>query len=263
MPYNSLYTCFSGKQSRIEEEVYNMKKKSTSIYAYIGILLLSSSLIFCGNIDLKYEKKLKEMIQYQIIRRGVKDKKVIEAMRKVPRHLFVTARYKNRAYDDNPLPIGYGQTISQPYIVARMTELLKLKKDYNVLEIGTGSGYQAAILAKIVKKVTSVEIVKPLYERTKKLCEKLDLKNLSIEFGDGYYGFKKNAPYDAIIVTCASEFVPPPLIKQLKVGGIMCIPVGPPFQVQKLVLIEKKSKDNIITKIVDYVIFVPLIRHKK
>jgi len=240
-----------------------MKKKSTSIYAYICILFLSSSLVFCDNIDLKYEKKLKEMIQYQIISRGVKDKKVIEAMQKVPRHLFVTDKYKNRAYDDNPLPIGYGQTISQPYIVARMTELLKLKKDYNVLEIGTGSGYQAAILAKIVKKVTSVEIVKPLYERTKKLCKKLDFKNLFIEFGDGYYGFKKNAPYDAIIVTCASEFVPPPLIKQLKIGGIMCIPVGPPYQIQKLVLVEKKSKDNIITKIVDYVIFVPLIRHKK
>jgi protein-L-isoaspartate(D-aspartate) O-methyltransferase len=240
-----------------------MKKKSTSIYVYIGILLLSSSLIFGDNIDLKYEKKLKKMIRYQILRRGIKDKKVIEAMQKVPRHLFVTARYKNRAYDDNPLPIGYGQTISQPYIVARMTELLKLKKDYNVLEIGTGSGYQAAILAKIVKKVTTVEIVKPLYERTKKLFGKLGYKNLFIEFGDGYYGFKKNAPYDAIIVTCASEFVPPPLIKQLKVGGIMCIPVGPPYQVQKLVLVEKKSKDNIITRVVDYVIFVPLIRHKK
>ena len=235
-----------------------MNIKSHSFYYYVYILLLIFSTIYCDNINSKYEKKMNRMIKYQIIKRGIKDKKVIEAMKNVPRHLFVTDGYKDQAYDDNPLPIGYGQTISQPYIVALMTELLKLKKDHNVLEIGTGSGYQAAILTKIVKEVTTVEIVKPLYERTKKLFEKLNFENLTIESGDGYYGFEENAPYDAIIVTCASEFIPPPLIKQLKIGGIMCIPVGPPYKVQKLVLVEKKSEDDIRTEIIDYVVFVPL-----
>lgn len=202
----------------------------------------------------------KRMVDYQIAGRDIDDTATLLAMETVPRHEFVPVKLRKNAYEDRPLPIGYGQTISQPYIVALMTQLLSLGKDDRVLEVGTGSGYQAAVLAGIAKEVFSVEIVRPLFERSKKVFEKLGITNIQTAHLDGYFGWEDHAPYDAIIVTCASDFVPPPLIKQLKVGGRMCIPVGPPFKVQHLVLVEKKTQTRIETRFITSVRFVPLVR---
>jgi protein-L-isoaspartate(D-aspartate) O-methyltransferase len=208
----------------------------------------------------EYSIARKQMVQYQIRLRGINDNKVLTAMETVLRHEFVPPNVKARAYEDRPLPIGYGQTISQPYIVALMTELLKVDKDARVLEVGTGSGYQAAVLARIVKEVYSVEIVRPLHDRSKQVLKKLKYQNIFTIHKDGYFGWEEYAPYDAIIVTCASNFIPPPLIKQLKPGGRMCIPVGPPFKVQHLVLVEKGEDEKISTTIIASVRFVPLCR---
>lgn len=202
----------------------------------------------------------KDMVLHQIKLRGIKDKTVLTAMEIVPRHEFVPRENKAAAYQDRPLSIGFGQTISQPYIVALMTELLKLDKNARVLEVGTGSGYQAAILAQIVKEVYSVEIVLPLHQRSRQVLKTLGYHNIFTTHADGYHGWSRYKPYDAIIVTCASEFIPPPLIKQLKPGGRMCIPVGPPFKVQHLVLIEKGQDRKLITTIIGSVRFVPLVR---
>ena len=202
----------------------------------------------------------KQMVQHQIKVREINDNKILTAMETVLRHEFVPSNVKDRAYEDRPLPIGYGQTISQPYIVALMTMLLKVDKDARVLEVGTGSGYQAAVLAEIVKEVYSVEIVRPLYDRSRQVLKKLKYQNIFTVHKDGYFGWEEHAPYDAIVVTCASDFIPPPLIKQLKVGGRMCIPVGPPFKIQHLVLVEKGEDNNISTTIIASVRFVPLVR---
>ncbi len=207
-----------------------------------------------------YTPLCKDMVFQQIKLRGIKDKTVLAAMETVPRHAFVPREKKGAAYQDRPLAIGFGQTISQPYIVALMTELLKLDKNARVLEVGTGSGYQAAILAQIAKEVYSVEIVLPLHQRSSKVLKKLGYHNISTTHADGYHGWPRYGPYDAIIVTCASEFIPPPLIEQLKPGGRMCIPVGPPFKVQHLVLIEKGQDGKLITTIIASVRFVPLVR---
>lgn len=202
----------------------------------------------------------KNMVQYQIRDRGVKDEKTLAALAGALRHKFVPAELQKKAYEDRPLPIGFGQTISQPYIVAVMTELLNLDNESRVLEVGTGSGYQAAVLAKIAKEVYSVEIVRPLHERSAKALEQQGYKNIQTVHQDGYFGWEAYAPFDAIIVTCASDFIPPPLIAQLKPGGRMCIPVGPPFKVQHLVLAEKKADNRIVTRIIASVRFVPLVR---
>jgi protein-L-isoaspartate(D-aspartate) O-methyltransferase len=198
------------------------------------------------------------MVNYQIRARGIKDKQVIDAMLKVPRHLFVPKAHIKYSYRDHPIPIGYGQTISQPYIVALMTELLKLNKDDKVLEVGTGSGYQAAILSKIVKKVYTIEIVKELGISSKRRLS--NYKNVFVKIGDGYKGWKAQAPYDAIIVTCAPEDIPKPLIEQLKVGGIMCIPVGKKHQIQKLYIVRKNKDKTLTVSTIADVRFVPLIR---
>ena len=226
----------------------------------IFILILTSNLSCAQDTDSVYKKERDWMVKIQIENRGIKDTTVLSAMKEVPRHLFVPKLYRMFSYEDRPLPIGYGQTISQPYIVALMTELLKLNKDSKALEVGTGSGYQAAVLAKIVKEVYTIEIIEELYLKTNKVLEKAGYDTIRTKFGDGYYGWEENAPYDAIIVTCAAEFVPPPLIKQLKIGGIMCIPVGPPFRVQNLLVITKKSEELIETEVITQVRFVPLIR---
>ncbi|MCX7941698.1 MAG: protein-L-isoaspartate(D-aspartate) O-methyltransferase [Dictyoglomaceae bacterium] len=206
------------------------------------------------------EKKREEMVNL-IKSRGIKDEKVLKAMLKVPRHLFVDKSLWNSAYGDFPLPIGFGQTISQPYIVALMTESLRLKGDEKVLEIGTGSGYQAAILAEITKKVYTVEIIKELADRAKERLRALGYTYVMVKWDDGYYGWKEYAPYDAIIVTCAPDHVPPPLIQQLKEGGRMVIPVGPPGMYQTLWLIEKKDGKLKFTDL-GGVLFVPLQRRK-
>ena len=224
------------------------------------ILLLISNLSCAQDTDSVYKKERDWMVKIQIENRGIKDTTVLSAMKEVPRHLFVPKLYRMFSYEDRPLPIGYGQTISQPYIVALMTELLKLNKDSKALEVGTGSGYQAAILSNITKEVYTIEIVEELYLKTNKVLEEAGYDTIKTKFGDGYYGWEENAPYDAIIVTCASEFVPPPLIKQLKIGGIMCIPVGPPFRVQNLLVITKKSEELLETEVITQVRFVPLIR---
>jgi len=207
----------------------------------------------------KFEIKRKEMVKKQIQARGIADKNTLKALEVVPRHLFVPEEYQDQAYDDGPLPIGYGQTISQPYIVAYMTELLNVGPNDVVLEIGTGSGYQAAILSRIVKKVYTVEIVEELGLAAKERLKALNYDNVEVKIGDGYYGWEEHAPYSGIIVTAASEYIPPPLIKQLKDKGRMIIPVGSPFSVQNLMLVEK-SGDKIRTKSLIPVRFVPLTR---
>jgi protein-L-isoaspartate(D-aspartate) O-methyltransferase len=206
----------------------------------------------------KFHEQRNRMVSEQISDRGVKDQQVLNAMRKVSRHLFVPEHSIERAYNDGPLPIGYGQTISQPYIVAYMTELLGVAKDDTVLEIGTGSGYQAAVLAEIVSKVYTIEIIKELGESAKERLKRLGYSNVEVKVADGYYGWEEHAPFDAIIVTAAAEHIPPPLIKQLKEGGRMAIPVGHAFAVQNLMFIEKKQ-GKVISKNVLPVRFVPLV----
>ena len=200
------------------------------------------------------------MVNQQIAARDIYNQKVLQAMRDVPRHLFVPERRKKSAYGDFPLPIGYGQTISQPYIVALMTDLLKPEKDDIALEVGTGSGYQAAVLSKIVKKIYTVEIITPLGKAAEKRVNELGYKNITVRIGDGYFGWEQYAPFDCIIVTAASDHIPPPLVKQLKNGGKMAIPVGKPFQVQKLMVVEKSEKGEIRIKNILPVRFVPLRR---
>ena len=208
----------------------------------------------------KYETMRISMVEEQVAARDITDKKVINAMLKVPRHLFVDESQWDSAYNDYPLPIGMGQTISQPYIVALMTENLKLTGKEKVLEIGTGSGYQAAILAEIVEQVYTVEIIPLLYERAKNPLSKYT--NLKMSNHDGYYGWKEFAPFDRIIVTAAPDHIPQPLIEQLKDGGIMVIPVGPPGWNQVLWKVVKENGDVKTKKIID-VLFVPLTGEHK
>jgi len=199
------------------------------------------------------------MVQDQLIRRGIKDKRVLEAMKKVPRHLFVDKSLRHRAYGDHPLPIGEGQTISQPYVVALMTEALNLKPSDRVLEIGTGSGYQAAVLAEIVKEVFTIEIRKRLKERASKLLKELRYKNIKARYADGYFGWEEYAPFDAIIITASANHIPPPLIKQLKKGGRLIIPLGSTVYYQTLTLVIKKDDGELDVKQMGPVAFVPMI----
>lgn len=219
--------------------------------------------ILCLNFQVKddYKKLREQMVSEQIKARGISDQAILNAMLTVPRHKFVPQKVISRAYDDGPLQIGYGQTISQPYIVAFMTQIIEPKKDFTVLEIGTGSGYQAAVLSEIVQSVYTIEIIEQLYERSKKRFEKLNYENISVKNADGYYGWEEKGPFDAIVVTAAAEFIPPPLIKQLKEGGKMIIPVGKPFSVQQLIQVEKK-KGKTRTKNLMFVRFVPFTRNK-
>ena len=180
-----------------------------------------------------------EMVKEQIEDRGVRDSATLAAMRKVPRHSFVSSNMVSNAYDDRPLPIGHGQTISQPYIVGYMTEIIKPKAGQKILEIGTGSGYQAAVLAEIESKVYTIEIVDELGKQATTRLRNLGYKNIEVKIADGYYGWKEHAPFDAIVVTAAAEFIPTPLKEQLKDGGVMIIPVGSPYMTQQLMLIEK------------------------
>jgi protein-L-isoaspartate(D-aspartate) O-methyltransferase len=204
-----------------------------------------------------------EMVKSQIARRGVADHAVLRAMNTVPRHRFVPKEMLDEAYDDTPLPIGYGQTISQPYIVAYMTEIVRADKESTVLEIGTGSGYQAAVLSAVAGKVYTIEIIPHLAKTAARRLEELGYKNVTVRHADGYYGWEEHAPFDAIIVTAAAGHIPPPLIKQLKPGGRMVIPVGGPFMVQSLVLVEKDRAGKITTRNLMAVRFVPLTgRHE-
>jgi len=204
-----------------------------------------------------FDRARRTMMETQIKARGIKDERLLEAMFKVKRHKFVPLKFRNLAYKDHPLPIGEGQTISQPYIVALMTELLELEGDERVLEIGTGSGYQAAILAELAKEVYTIEILEPLARKSEKLLKGLGYKNITVKCGDGYLGWPKQAPFDAIIVTCAPDEVPKALLEQLAEGGRMVIPVGTHWQELKLL---RKLKGRIKTKNIIPVKFVPMIR---
>lgn len=186
------------------------------------------------------------------------DQAVMAAMGKVPRHEFVSLRYRDEAYENQPLPIGYGQTISQPYIVALMTDLASLRPTDKVLEIGTGSGYQAAILAELVDQVYTIEIIDALGKQAEKIFKQLDYTNIRSKISDGYYGWEEYAPFDAIIVTAAASHVPPPLIQQLKPGGRLIIPVGSRFMTQHLVLVIKNKDGDITARQILPVRFVPL-----
>jgi protein-L-isoaspartate(D-aspartate) O-methyltransferase len=209
-----------------------------------------------------YAIKRHSMIENDIRGRGIKDKKVLEVMGKIPRHLFVEKSYRKSAYADHPLPIGEGQTISQPYIVALMTEALKLKHADRVLEIGTGSGYQAAVLAEIVKQVYSIEIRKPLSDQAAKRLVDLGYKNVTVKHGDGYFGWEEYAPFDAIIITAAANHLPPPLIRQLKEGGKIIVPLGSTVYFQTLTL-ATKIKGELTLEQMGAVRFVPMVGEVK
>lgn len=237
-----------------------MKRKTIYLLAF---LIAFFSLTGCGegkrgsevNPGGEFRAMREKMVETQIKARGVKDPRVLSAMLKVERHRFVPKDLQASAYSDQPLPIGEGQTISQPYIVALMTELLDLKGDEKVLEIGTGSGYQAAILAELVKEVYTIEIVERLAVSAKNLLHQMGYRNITVKAGDGYLGWPEVAPFDAIIVTAAPDHIPKPLLEQLKDGGRMVLPVGTFSQVLKKIV---KRSGKIETVDVIPVVFVPM-----
>ena len=205
-----------------------------------------------------FEARRLQMVEQDIEARGVKDALVLKAMRKVQRHLFVEQSLWPKAYNDHPLPIGDGQTISQPYVVALMTEALALRGDERVLEVGTGSGYQAAILAEIVKEVFTIEIRPEIYTKTRDRLQKLGYKNIHLKQGDGYLGWPEYAPFDAVIVTASANHIPPPLLTQLKEGGRLIMPLGSTTFYQNLTLVTKRL-GKVEVKELGAVAFVPLV----
>lgn len=206
-----------------------------------------------------YKTLRRQMVAEQIVARGVTHAPTLAAMEAVPRHLFVPAARQREAYNDHPLPIGHGQTISQPYIVAYMTEIIQPESHFRVLEIGAGSGYQAAILAEIVESVYTIEIIPELGKTAAVRLQDLGYANVEVKQADGYHGWAEHAPFDAIVVTAAADHIPPPLIEQLKDGGKMVIPVGSPFFTQHLMLVEKQG-EKITTRNLAPVRFVPFRR---
>jgi protein-L-isoaspartate(D-aspartate) O-methyltransferase len=224
--------------------------------AFTLIILLSSSVLSLAADE--YVLKREQMVEHDIKARGVKDPVVLRVMAMVPRHLFVDASYQDKAYGDHPLPIGEGQTISQPYVVALMTETLKLKPGDRVLEIGTGSGYQAAVLSRIVKEVYTIEIRKNLVDRAMKVLVGQGHGNVKVKYADGYFGWEAFAPFDAIIITAAANHIPPPLIKQLKEGGRLIVPLGSTLYFQTLTLATKR-KGELNVEQLSPVAFVPMV----
>jgi protein-L-isoaspartate(D-aspartate) O-methyltransferase len=222
----------------------------------VGVIVLVA--VFILSAADPYLAMRREMVEHDLRDRGIRDKRVLAVMGEVPRHLFVDKRYRDQAYADHPLPIGEGQTISQPYVVALMTEALKLKPTDRVLEIGTGSGYQAAVLAWIVKDVYSVEIRKALSDRAAGRLKALGYRNVEVRYADGYFGWEKFAPFDAIIVTASANHIPPPLIKQLKEGGRLIIPLGSTVYYQTLTLVTKNRGGALTVEQLGSVAFVPM-----
>jgi protein-L-isoaspartate(D-aspartate) O-methyltransferase len=207
-----------------------------------------------------YARAREAMVREQLEARDIDDPAVLDAMRRVARHELVPAVLRSQAYADHPLPIGNGQTISQPYIVALMTQLAEVDSGDVVLEVGTGSGYQAAVLAEIVDHVYTIEIISELAATARERLASLGYDNVSVKAGDGYLGWEEHAPFDAILVTAAAPEVPPPLVEQLKPGGVMIIPVGPVSRVQSLRRIEKAADGTTTSEEVIPVVFVPLTR---
>ena len=228
--------------------------------ALILIVMLAASSGRAGGEDPHTARRL-AMARDQIAAEGISDPRVLAAMREVPRHLFVPPEFRDLAYAPRPLPIGEGQTISQPYIVGFMTEILRLSAGDRVLEVGTGSGYQAAVAAKIAAEVYTTEIVESLASAAHRRLADLGFRNVFVRQGDGYYGWEEKAPFDAVIVTCAGGHIPPPLMRQLKNGGRMIMPVGGPFLTQNLVFIEKDANGVVTQRNVLPVAFVRLIGH--
>ena len=233
------------------------------------ILLLAAALAASdafGATDAEFDARRRAMVEEIAAEHaglpGRFDPRVKDAIARVPRHLFVPPAQQPYAYENRPLPIGHEQTISQPYIVALMTDLLKLGKQDRVLEIGTGSGYQAAVLAELVRLVYTIEIVEPLATEARERLKRLGYRNVEVRTGDGYKGWEERAPFDAIMVTAGADEIPPPLLRQLKPGGRMVIPVGPAGSIQSLTLIEKQADGSIRSNQVIPVRFVPLTRER-
>ena len=244
-----------------------LSKTCSPLLLSLFLFALGGALVFAQGDEERFRRLREEMVQTQIATdrwtgsQGVRDPLVLDSLRKTPRHRFVSAELVPYAYDDRPVPIGYGQTISQPYIVAKMTELLEPKREHQVLEIGSGSGYQAAILSPLVAQVYTMEIIEPLGTAARQRLAALGYKNVEVRVGDGYFGWPERAPFDGIIVSAASNHIPPALIEQLKPGGRMVIPVGNPFQTQMLMLVTKGSKGPRDIKVQSLmpVAFVPLV----
>jgi protein-L-isoaspartate(D-aspartate) O-methyltransferase len=245
-------------------ENHEMHYKKYSLLIPVLALLTAGSIV--AEISDRYLALRQSMVEEiaddarRLVRHIDKDsvsEGVMQAMSTVPRHMFVPEEMRPHAYENRPLPIGYGQTISQPYIVALMTDLLQPQADHKVLEIGTGSGYQAAVLSELVKQVYSIEIIEQLGQRATRTLENLGYNNVSTRIADGYDGWPEHAPFDSIIVTAGISHIPPPLIRQLKNGGTMVIPVGTRFQTQQLTLVRKDLDGVVSTKQILPVIFVP------
>ena len=239
-----------------------MAGRYIKIWVFVQLVLLSSGLVMADDYALQRQEMLNKIEDGLRTTSSYIDKKsfnmqVMQAMNEVPRHQFVSEEMRGQAYDNQPLPIGYGQTISQPYIVALMTDLLQTQPEQRVLEIGTGSGYQAAVLSQLVTQVYSIEIIEELGKSTAQLLDRLGYKNIETRIADGYDGWPDQAPFDSIIVTAAISHIPPPLVQQLKKGGRMIIPVGTRFQTQYLTLVEKDMQGDVTTRQVLPVYFVP------
>jgi protein-L-isoaspartate(D-aspartate) O-methyltransferase len=233
-----------------------MKRFVLGITLVVGLCAVSrSSEILSESVESSAARR--QMVAEQLAGRGITDPRVLWAMGKVPRQRFVPRALASQAYDDNPLPIGEGQTISQPYIVALMTESLKLTGNENVLEVGTGSGYQAAVLSLLTRQVVSIEIRETLYRESSARLSQLPATNVKTLNADGYFGCKEQAPFDAIMITAAVDHIPPPLLEQLKDGGRLILPLGNPFAYQNLVLVTKKESDYTVQQITG-VLFVPM-----
>ena len=237
-----------------------MKPSYGLIFVLLTVLLAVPSLLLAETGDSTHAIAREIMVSNQIAGRGVSDKNVLDAMKSVPRHRFIPTGLAGRAYGDHPLPIGEGQTISQPYIVALMTESLGTGKDWRVLEVGTGSGYQAAVLAEIVNEVYTLEIKKKLHKKATDLLRDMGYSNIRSRNSDGYFGWKEAAPFDGVMITAAVDHIPPPLLKQLKDGGKLILPLGNPFSYQNLVLVTKKGGDYTVKQITG-VLFVPMTGH--
>jgi len=227
----------------------------------LKIILLLSALLFATVLGApaadQFQTRRQAMVERDLKGRGISDQRLLAAMGRVPRHHYVTEELQAQAYADHPLPIAEGQTISQPYVVALMTEALRLQPSDRVLEIGTGSGYQAAVLAELVREVFTIEIRKPLAETAEQRLQQLGYRNVRVSNGDGYYGWEEAAPFDAIIVTAAANHIPPPLLKQLKDGGRLILPLGSTVFSQTLTLLTK-SGERFQTEQLGAVAFVPM-----